>query len=407
MSALIASVTASLLLNYWFIPPIGAFTLEDPNALLALGVFAVVAVTVAAVVDRSLRLSRRSARATAEAETMSSLAGSIVRGGATIPALLERTRETFGMDSAELVDEPPDAEGAEGATAVPAGPGAYLLLQGRTLSSSERRVLAAFAAHVGSAVERARLAEAAAEVEPVKAADRMRTALLRAVGHDLRTPLAAGWAAVTSLRSRDVEFTPEDRDELLATADESMAKLSRLVENLLDLSRLEAGVLTLNLRATTLEEVLPTALADVPVAEARDVEQVPAVLADPPLLERVVANLVGNAARHTPPGQRVLVTASALAGRVELRVVDRGPGLPADGRERLFEPFQRLGDTDNTTGLGLGLALARGLTEAMNGTLTPEDTPGGGLTMVVSLPCAEQAGMTQPAQSPHPVVRRA
>ncbi|WP_328778566.1 DUF4118 domain-containing protein [Streptomyces canus] len=403
LSALIASVTASLLLNYWFIPPIGSFTLEDPNALLALGVFAVVAATVAAVVDRSLRLSRRSARATAEAETMSSLAGSIVRGGATIPALLERTRETFGMETAELVDEPPDAEDV---TVVPAGPGAWLALRGRTLKSSERRVLAAFAAHVGSAVERARLAEAAAEVEPVKAADRMRTALLRAVGHDLRTPLAAGWAAVTSLRSRDVEFSPEDRDELLATADESMAKLNRLVENLLDLSRLEAGVLTLSLRATTLEEVLPMALADVPGAEVRDMEEIPAVLADPPLLERVVANLVGNAARHTPLGEKVLVTASALAGRVELRVVDRGPGLPPTGRDRLFEPFQRLGDTDNTTGLGLGLALARGLTEAMNGTLTPEDTPGGGLTMVVSLPFAER---TEPVPSPtgphHPLVR--
>ncbi|MGX9888411.1 ATP-binding protein [Streptomyces sp. NPDC002276] len=390
-SAVIASVTASLLLNYWFIPPIGQFTLDDPNALLALGVFTVVAATVAAVVDRSLRLSRRSARATAEAETMSSLAGSIVRGGQTIPALLERTRETFGTDSAELVDEPPDHEIGGGVTTVPAGPGAYLVLRGRTLSSSERRVLAAFAAHVGSAVERAQLAEAAAEIEPVKAADRLRTALLRAVGHDLRTPLAAGWAAVTSLRGRDVEFSDEDRDELLATADESMAKLNRLLENLLDLSRLEAGVLPLNLRATSLEEVLPMALADVPDVDLRDVESIPPVLVDPPLLERVIANLASNAARHTPPGRRVLVTASALGGRVELRVVDRGPGLPTTGRERLFEPFQRLGDTDNTTGLGLGLALARGLTEAMHGTLTPEDTPGGGLTMVVSIPLAERA----------------
>ncbi|MEU6201831.1 ATP-binding protein [Streptomyces sp. NPDC047061] len=394
-SAVIASVTASLLLNYWFIPPIGQFTLDDPNALLALAVFAVVAATVAAVVDRSLRLSRRSARATAEAETMSSLAGSIVRGEATIPALLERTRETFGMESADLLEEPPDAAGA---TAVPAGPGAFLVLSGRAMSSSERRVLAAFAAHVGSAVERARLAEAAAEVEPVKAADRLRTALLRAVGHDLRTPLAAGWAAVTSLRSRDVEFSSEDRDELLATADESMAKLNRLVENLLDLSRLEAGALPLNLRPTSLEEVLPMALTDVSGVDVADVEEVPLVLADPPLLERVIANLAGNAERHTPHGKKVLVTASALAGRVELRIVDRGPGLPADGRDRLFEPFQRLGDTDNTTGLGLGLALARGLTEAMNGTLTPEDTPGGGLTMVVSLPLAAQSVGAEPTE---------
>jgi two-component system sensor histidine kinase KdpD len=210
------------------------------------------------------------------------------------------------------------------------------------------------------------------------------------VGHDLRTPLAAGWAAVTSLRSRDVEFSAEDRDELLATADEAMGKLNRLVENLLDLSRLEAGVLKLNLRATALEEVLPAALMDTPDVEVGDMEAIPEVLADPPLLERVIANLAGNAARHTPAGAKVLVTASLLAGRVELRIVDRGPGLPPSRRDRLFEPFQRLGDTDNSAGLGLGLALARGLTEAMDGTLDPEDTPGGGLTMVVSLPLAEQ-----------------
>ncbi|MGI5466644.1 ATP-binding protein [Streptomyces sp. CA-132043] len=403
VSALIASVTASLLLNYWFIPPVGQFTLGDANSMLALVVFASVAVTVAAVVDRSLRLSRRSARATAEAETMSSLAGAIVRGGATIPALLTRAKETFGMLSAELIGEPPDTgagpafdtSASDAVTTVPAGPGSYLVLRGRALPSSERRVLTAFAAHVGAAVERARLAEAAAEVEPVKAADRMRTALLRAVGHDLRTPLAAGWAAVSSLRSREVEFSEEDRQELLATADESMAKLNRLVENLLDLSRLQAGALSLNLRATTLEEVLPPALESLPPdtseIEVPDLEEIPAVQADPPLLERVIANLVGNAARHTPPGRKVLVTASALAGRVEVRIVDRGPGLPpSPTRDRLFEPFQRLGDTDNTTGLGLGLALSKGLTEAMNGTLHPEDTPGGGLTMVLSLPFAER-----------------
>ncbi len=150
-------------------------------------------------------------------------------------------------------------------------------------------------------------------------------------------------------------------------------------------------MLRLNLRPTALEEVLPAALADTPGVEVGDVEEIPAVLADPPLLERVIANLVTNAARHSPAGSKVLVTASVLAGRAELRVVDRGPGLPVTGRDRLFEPFQRLGDTDNNTGLGLGLALARGLTEAMSGTVTPEDTPGGGLTMVVSLPLVGEA----------------
>ncbi|MGY3061606.1 two-component system sensor histidine kinase KdpD [Streptomyces sp. TE3672] len=387
VSALVASVTASLLLNYWFIPPIREFTIAEPNNILALLVFAIVAATVAAVVDRSLRLSRRAASATAEAETLSSLAGSIVRGDQAIPALLERTRETFSMTSAELLTQPATDDDA---IHVPVGPDAHLVLRGRTLPASELRVLTAFTAHVAAALERARLAEAAAEVEPVRAADRMRTALLAAVSHDLRTPLAAGWAAISSLRSTEVEFSEEDRGELLATAEESMARLNRLVDNLLDMSRLQAGALPLNLRATALDEVLPAALDSLPcdpsTVEVRISEGVPAVLADPPLLERIIANLVGNAVRYTPPGQPVVITASALADRVEFRIIDRGPGLPATNRERAFVPFQRLGDTDNTTGVGLGLALARGLAEAMGGNLAPEDTPGGGLTMTLSLP---------------------
>ncbi|MFG2292870.1 ATP-binding protein [Streptomyces sp. NPDC048603] len=396
-SALIAALTAALLLNYWFMPPIGAFNMSEPDSVLALVVFAGVAAIVAAVVDRSLRLSRRAARATGEAETLSSLAGSIVRGDATIPALLERTKETFGMESVELASGPVGAgSGPAAALVVAAGPEATLVLRGRPLPSSDRRVLAAFAAHVGAAVEKARLAEVAAEVEPMKAADRLRTALLRAVSHDLRTPLAGALAAVNSLRSTEVEFSAEDRAELLASAEASLLRLHRLVENLLDLSRLQAGALTLELRPAALEEVLPAALDSLDLdttagarVDVQPLEAAPAVLVDPPLLERVLANLVGNAVRHSPGDRPVLVSASALAGRVEVRVADRGPGIDAADRERVFEPFQRLGDRDNTAGLGLGLALSRGLTEAMGGTLSPEDTPGGGLTMVVSLPAAE------------------
>lgn len=395
-SALLASVTASLLLNYFFILPIHKFAIGETNNVLALAVFAVVAVTVATIVDQSLRLSRRAANATAEAETLSSLAGSILRGDRAVAALLHRTREAFGMDSAELAHRTdPEAEAAHASAetvVVPVGRDDVLVLRGRRLAASERRVLIAFAGHVAAALERARLAEAAAEVEPVKAADRMRTALLAAVSHDLRTPLAGAWAAVSSLRSRDVVFSDEDRDELLLTAEESLARLNRLVDNLLDMSRLQAGALTLHLEPTALAEV--TALALDTLSEShgdlttQGLDGIPDVLADAPLLERVIANLVANAVRHTPPGKKVLVSASALASRVELRVVDRGPGLRYADRERVFEPFQRLGDTDNTTGLGLGLALSRGLTEAMGGTLNPEDTPGGGLTMVVCLPAA-------------------
>ncbi|WP_432000282.1 ATP-binding protein [Streptomyces sioyaensis] len=405
VSALLASITTSLLLNYYFIPPIGHFTFASANIVVAQAAFTIVAVTVAAIVDRSLRLSRRAARATAEAETLTSLAGGILRGDRAVPALLERTRETFGMDSIELrprkgEPEPAAVSGSlpdhDHETKVAIGDDSVLVLSGRSLPAAEHRVLTAFAAHLTAAVERARLAEAAAEIEPVKAANRMRTALLAAVGHDLRTPLAGCWAAISSLRSRDVDFSPEDREELLATAEESLAKLSRLVDNLLDMSRLQAGALTLRLEPIALTEVLPPALDTLPGSSPQvlvhvvtlGLDTAPDVLADPPLLERVIANLVSNAVRHSPTGRPVTIGASALAGRVELRVIDRGPGIQLADWERAFEPFQRLGDTDNTTGLGLGLALSRGLTEAMGGTLTPEETPGGGLTMVVSLPAA-------------------
>ncbi|MEU9121110.1 ATP-binding protein [Streptomyces sp. NPDC048506] len=396
VSALLASLSASLLLNYYFIPPSGQFTITEPNNALALAVFALVAVTVAAIVDRSLRLARRAASATAEAETLSSLAGNILRGDQAVPILLERTRETFGMESAELVprtDQEAGAEGdGDGLVKVPAGPDRMLVLRGRRLPASEHRVLTAFAAHLAAALDHARLTEAAAEVEPVKAADRMRTALLAAVSHDLRTPLASGRAAVSSLRSTDVDFSTAERDELLATAEDALIELNRLVDNLLDMSRLRAGALTLHLQPTAVADVLPLALAPlatppVPI-ETRGLTEIGDVLADPPLLERVLANLVTNAVRHSPARQRVLVTASALGTRIELRVVDRGPGLRPEDRDRIFVPFQRLGDSDNTSGLGLGLALSRGLAEAMGGTLTPEDTPGGGLTMVLSLRAA-------------------
>ncbi|MFJ3952427.1 ATP-binding protein [Streptomyces libani] len=423
VSALLAALTASLLLNYYFIPPSGQCPITEPNNALALAVFVVVAVTVAALVDRSLRLARRAASATAEAETLSSMAGNILRGDQAVPILLERTRETFGMESADLVprsDQEAEAEAddeaetetddeaetetddeADGLVKVPTGPDRVLVLRGRTLPASEHRVLTAFVAHLAAALDHARLTEAAAEVEPVKAADRMRTALLAAVSHDLRTPLAAGRAAISSLRSTDVDFSADEREELLTTADESLAKLNRLVDNLLDMSRLRAGALTLHLQPTAFADVLPLALdtlstASVPI-ESQGLAESCDVLADPPLLERVIANLVINAVRHSPDDQQVLISASSLGSRVELRVIDRGPGLRPEDRDRIFVPFQRLGDNDNTAGLGLGLALSRGLAEAMGGTLTPEDTPGGGLTMVLAL---RAAAAQEPAGHP-------
>jgi two-component system, OmpR family, sensor histidine kinase KdpD len=276
-------------------------------------------------------------------------------------------------------------------TVIDAGPGAVLALRGRTLPAADQRVLAAFAAQATAAMERRRLSREAASAQTLAAADRMRTALLAAVSHDLRTPLAAAKASISTLRDPELEVPAADRAELLEAAEESLDRLTRLVENLLDMSRLQAGALKPRLEPAAIEDIIPRAIDDVPEAIGRvriepTEPDLPDALVDAPLLERVVANLVGNAVKHT--SSPVSVSVSALGNQIEVRVIDRGPGIPEQDWDMVFRPFQRLGDRDNTTGVGLGLALSRGLAEAMGGTLVPEDTPGGGVTMVLSIPAA-------------------
>ena len=191
---------------------------------------------------------------------------------------------------------------------------------------------------------------------------------------------------------------------MLATAEESLTKLGRLVADLLDLSRLRAGVLAVENAPVWLDDVIPPALDELgPQADnvaLRLPEDLPPVRADAALLTRALVNITANALRYSPTGTPPVLTASATGDRVEVRVIDRGPGIPEQDRSRIFTPFQRLGDTDNQAGLGLGLALSRGLVEAMDGTLQPEDTPGGGLTMVLSLPAAldEELKTAEPGQ---------
>jgi two-component system sensor histidine kinase KdpD len=242
---------------------------------------------------------------------------------------------------------------------------------------------------------------------PIAEADRMRTALLAAVSHDLRTPLAAAKAAVSCLRSTDIQLTAEDHDELLATADESLDQLSHLVASLLDVSRLQAGALPVFPRPADLEEIIARTLGGIgPQARAvmvRIPPELPRVMADPPIMERVIANVTTNALRYSPGGSPPLLTASARGGRVILRVVDYGPGVPEADRDRIFAAFQRLGDNGRAIGVGLGLTVSRGLTEAMGGTLEPEETSGGGLTMAISVPVASGAAQPQPDSPARPV----
>jgi len=396
--ALASAVLAGFLLDFFFVSPVYTVTINDPLHLVALLVFIIVAVLVSIVVDQAARRSRSAARAIAESETLATVAGSVLRGQDALDALVSRMREAFGMTSVIVYDDGTPLYTATDAalahdddveTTFPLGASTSLYLRGPDLPATDRRILEAFLSQIESALTQRSLASEAEGMRPIAEADRLRTALLAAVGHDLRRPLAAATAAVTSLRSTEVTLSPADRADLLETAEDSLDSLAALVTKLLDASRLQAGVLGVSLETVALDAVVLLALDELGLApgEVR-LELAPdirPVVADPVLLQRIVVNLLANALRFSPEGSAPVIATSEFGDRVELRVIDSGPGIPAERRDEVFAPFQRLGDTDNTTGVGLGLALSKGFAEAMGGTLELEDTPGGGLTMVVAL----------------------
>ncbi|MEU6822320.1 sensor histidine kinase KdpD [Streptomyces atriruber] len=406
LPALASAAVGSLLLNYYFTPPLHLWTVSNNKNIVAIAVFVGVAVSVASVVDLAARRTHQAARLRAEAEILSFLAGSVLRGETSLEALLERVRETFAMESVALLERAGDTDPWTCAGSVgdgrplerpedadvdmPVGDHMALALSGRVLPAEDRRVLAAFAAQAAVVLDRQRLQSEADQARTLAEGNRIRTALLAAVSHDLRTPLAGIKAAVSSLRSDDVEWSDEDEAELLEGIEAGADRLEHLVGNLLDMSRLQTGTVTPLIREIDLDEVVPMALGGVPDGSAElDIpETLPMVAVDKGLLERAVANIVENAVKYAPDGEPVKVSASALGERVEIRVVDRGPGVPDSAKDRIFAPFQRYGDAPRGAGVGLGLAVARGFVEAMGGTLAAEDTPGGGLTMVLTLRAA-------------------
>ena len=402
------AIVGTLLLNYYVVPPYHTLAIADAQNILALAIFLVVASLVSRVVDVAARRSVLAARAGAEAETLSAFAGTLLRGEQEVPALLDRVIETFAMDSASLLHRSgdqrewsvvaasgpqPPAQPSVGQASVEMHDDLWLVLSGHPMSADDQRLLAAFAAHIAAAHRQQELTEAARAVEPLAEAERQRTALLNAVSHDLRTPIAAAKAAVSSLRAPEVTWGEEDRQELLASAEDSLDRLTDLVTNLLDLSRLQAGALPVLPSVVGLDDVVARAL-DHAAPGHRVVVDVPAdlpsVVADAGLLERVIANVVQNALRYAPESGAVRVAASAHGGHVELRVIDHGPGIPPDSIDAVFQPFQRFTDSSSSgEGTGLGLAIARGLTEAMGGSVSAEPTPGGGATLVITLTASD------------------
>jgi two-component system sensor histidine kinase KdpD len=402
-----AAVGAFLLANWYFTPPLYRFTIGKRTDVLALLVFVAVAAVVSGLVDLAARRAAEAARARAEAEALARLGGTLLHEHDPLPELVAQLRATFALDAAAVLRRDRQAwrvEAVAGASApirpeyatdtVELDEQTVLTLTGRRLAGEDRRVLRAFTDQLAVALESRALARAAADAALLAEANELRTALLAAVSHDLRTPLATIKTAVTSLLQDDVTLPPEASAELLGTIDEQTDRLDALVGNLLDMSRLQTGALSILARPIGLDEIVPATLAGLADHDRRIEVEVPETLprvhADPALLERAIANVVANALAWSPADRPIRVQARERGGRVELRIIDQGPSIPADARDRIFQPFQRLGDSGGG-GVGLGLAVAHGFLTAMGGEITPHDTPGGGLTMLMSLPVAEPA----------------
>ena len=411
---LAAAVVAPLLANWYLIPPYHTFRVADGENLLELLVFVSTASIVSWFVSIASRRALEAQRAQREAATLASLSGS---GNLELPeVIVEQLRRTFHLDGVAVLAEEgrtPDVLAATGDAPLdvhdadlvaPLASGYVVAATGRPLSPDDHRVLRAFLGQLSRAFEQQRLREIAAEADALARADELRTAMLRAVSHDLRSPLSAIKASVSSLRQPDVDFPPEVRADFLESIETETDRLTTIITNLLDMSRLEAGVLRPVLRSLSLEEVVPGALhglgsrgegvlVDLPA-------DLPEVQADPALLERVVANLVGNAVHWSPPDRSVRVRAHRSGRDVQLHVIDHGPGIPVEQRSVVLQPFHRLDDSATGGGLGLGLAIADRLVAVMGGELELRDTPGGGLTVVVALPASHSvsasAGLVGP-----------
>jgi two-component system, OmpR family, sensor histidine kinase KdpD len=402
--AVFAALFAFLLSNWYFVPPIHTFTIGDPENVTALVVFVVSAVVASALVDRVASRSREALRARAEAAALARTSGLLIAAPDPLPQLLDQLRTTFGLEAVSLLsnrddgwvldaaagDDPP-TEPFEGERWDLVDDGSAVLVpRGAQLTADDQRVLRTFLSNLALALHARRLRADAEVATHLADADALRTALLQAVSHDLRTPLASIKASATSLLQSDVAWTPEQRREFARTIDTEADRLNRVVTNLLDMSRLQAGAVNVASRPVYLEDVVAAALASLD-HDPRQVtvavpETVPPVEADPALLERAVANIVANALAWSPPDGVVRIEAAPIGDRVHLRVIDRGPGVQVADRERVFRPFQRLGDRGTQAGVGLGLAVARGFVQVLGGEVLLEDTPGGGLTVVFDLP---------------------
>ena len=377
---LATAVASALAFNFFHIPPTGRFTIAGGENWVALIVFFGAAVLASSLTELARRRTIEAEERRQEADLSAEMARLLLRGGRpeeALPAVAERLARALDAPSASIVAR--------------AEPGTFPLREGPrqigtltvdapepVLRRIQVRIVPSLEALLAAALERDALMNDAVETAALRRSDVIKTALLRSVSHDLRSPLTAILTSAEALK-----LAPEERIELADAITEEATRLSRLIDNLLDLSRLEAGAAEARPEWSSIEEVLQAAVEDVPSGDFRLVVDgdLPPVKADAAQLERAFANLLENAQRHSG-GHPVSVRARDVGGRILVRVVDRGPGVPKAHQERIFEPFYRSG----SRGSGLGLAIVRGFVEANGGRVWVESLPDQATTFVVELP---------------------
>ena len=444
-----AAVTAGLLAAGLVGAALVPLAHDDRIALASLVVATGSAIGALLVARQARQVARR---AQADANALAASARTLVTDRDPVSALLHEARDALGFAGVAIVAPGPQGPVVEHAAGVPVtlddasaaadvgSRGLVLIGSGRSLDRRELGLLRGFAAQLAAARDHQALHAEAAQAVLLAQSDALRTSILRAVSHDLHTPIAGIKASVTSLRQHDVAFSTDERAELLATIDTEADRLHRMVTNLLDVSRLQAGAVTVECRPSFLEDVVAATLANVAHRsdriEVSVPETLPPALVDPALLERALANLVANALAWSPAsatagaaagspagatagstsGSPVRIDAAAVTGddgtpELHVRVIDRGPGIAPDQRERALQPFQRIGRKSLQAGAGLGLTVVSGFVEALGGRLLLDDTPGGGLTATIVVraapadpapaepePNAQPADVDQPPQ---------
>jgi two-component system, OmpR family, sensor histidine kinase KdpD len=402
----ITAVLSAAALNFFHIDPVGRFAIHKSSNWVALVAFLVVAGLASSVAEVTRARTREADARRREADLAAEMARLLLRGddlATALPTAAARLAQALELSSAAIEMEAVEGDERRIAFALRDGTRRLgtLLVGADTSEASLRRlqerVVPALEALLSAALEREGLLGDVVETAALRRADTVKTALLRAVSHDLRTPLTAISAAGEAVASPTL--SPAERAELAAVIQEEARRLSRLVDNLLDLSRLEAGAAEPRREWTSIEELIRAALSELaarPEEFALSIDrELPLVRVDSVQMERAFVNVLENARRHSG-GHPVSVRARAVRGRAGdrliVRIVDRGPGIPPAQLERVFEPFYRAGTaTSGHRGSGLGLAIARGFTEASGGTLHVESLPGQGASFVFELPLEHPA----------------